>query len=103
MLTMTGKLLNIVQGQQTNKDTGEVTPTFTAEVLRKSRGKSVVDNLKIDPSVVPQWTKAIGFDFFVEVRSYAMPNGRGDINTGYSLANKTDLPTAVHNNQLKAA
>jgi hypothetical protein len=103
MITMTGKLLNIVQGQQTNKDTGEVTATYTAEVLRLSRGKSVIDNLKLDVSVVPQWKKAVGFDFFIEVRSYSMANGKGGVIAGYALANKTDLPTSVHSNQLKAA
>lgn len=106
MITLTGKLLNIVKGEQADRKTGELHPTYTAEVLHQSRGKSIIDSLKLDASIVGAWSKAIGSDVSVEVRSYAMANGTGGVLSGYALADKKALPTlqsAAPSPVLKAA
>ncbi len=95
MLFLSGQLLNIVAGQKTDQKTGVITPTFTAEVLHKSAGKSVVENVKIDtsPAVVEGWRAATGKAIQVEVRVYAMKTGDGGVMHGLTLADKTALPT----------
>ena len=104
MLTLTGQLLDIVGGQNTNRDTGEVSQQFTAEVLHKVRGKSVVDSVKIDKEVVHQWEKVIGKTITVEVGFYAMKQSDGSIQKGLTLADKKCLPTlASQPTPLKAA
>jgi hypothetical protein len=104
MITLTGKLLNIVHGENKDRQTGELTQTFTAEILHQSRGKSIIESLKLDISTFTQWQKAVGSDISVEVRSWAMSNGTG-INSGYALADKKCLPvvTVPHALNLKAA
>lgn len=102
MISLHGKLHDIVKGENKDNETGEIVATFTAEVLHKSRGKSVVDSVKLDPSVVNQWTKAIGQDISVEVRFYAMKGRDGSITSGFTLADKKCLPV-VSNPVLKAA
>lgn len=105
MITLTGKLLNIVQGENKDRETGEITPSHTAEILHQSRGKSVIESVKLDASIVIQWGKAVGSDISVEVRSYAMNNGKGGVISGYALADKKCLPVvaASHAPTLKAA
>lgn len=92
MILISGKLFEIVKGESTNQTTGEVTPTHSAEVLHKERGKNVITSLKLDPSVVDQWEKNVGNEFSVEVRAWAMKTREGGINAGYALADKKALP-----------
>ena len=95
MITLTGKLLNIVQGENKDRETGEITPSHTAEILHQSRGKSVIESVKLDASILAQWGSAVGSDISVEVRSWAMSNGKGGVNSGYALADKKCLPVVV--------
>jgi hypothetical protein len=100
MITLFGQLLNVIPGENKNRETGEITKNFTAEVLHQSRGRSVVDSVKLDTEVGPAWTKLIGQDISVEVRFYAMKTSEG-VTSGLTLADKKALPQ-VHPRQ-KAA
>jgi hypothetical protein len=95
MISITGKLFEIVQGESTNQQTGEVSVTHSAEVLHKERGKNVITSLKLDDSVLEQWTKNVGQDFTVEVRPWAMKTREGGIQAGYALADKKSLPVLL--------
>ncbi len=101
MLTLTGKILAVIPGESTNRTTGEVSKNFTVEILHSSRGRSVVESVKIDPEVGPQWTKLVGADMSVEVRTYAMKTADG-FNSGLTLADKKALPQ-VHQPMRQAA
>ena len=92
MLTLSGKLLNIVQGEKKDYTTGEISPSFTAEILHQARGKSLVDTVKIDPSTLMIWEKLIGQDLSFEVRVYAMKGNDGTVQSGLTLADKKGLP-----------
>ena len=94
MLIMHGQVLNIVQSTKKDFKTGELTPEYSAEILRKQGGKSVIDSLKLDVSVVGAWSKAIGLHVTCEVRSYAMKTA-DSVLSGYSLADKKSLPTVA--------
>lgn len=101
MLTLTGKILNIVQSQNTNRATGEIRQRYTAEILHTVRGRSEIVNLNLDQAASLEWQKAVGHDISVEVRSYAIKTEDGGLMEGFALADKTALPT-IHK-ALKAA
>lgn len=101
MLTLTGKILAVIPSENKDRTTGEITKNFTVEVLHKSRGRSVIETLKTDPEVGPQWTKLVGSDISVEVRTYAMKTADG-VNSGLVLADKKALPQ-VHQPLRQAA
>lgn len=92
MISITGKLYNIATTQSTDRETGEVLNTSTAEILHTSRGKTELAALKLDPSIVESWSKVIGKDISTEVRFYAMKNREGGIQSGLTLADKKALP-----------
>ena len=92
MLSLTGKLIDIARTQATDQKTGEVSQVFAAEILHKERGKSVVESLKFDASVLPHWEKAIGKELTVEVRMYAMGGNGGSVQSGLAMADKKSLP-----------
>lgn len=93
MLFINGKVLNLVHTEIKDKFTGELKPVHTIEILHQSRGKSVVDYLKIDSLVCPQWEKIIGKEITAEVRVYAMKTEDGSVMHGFTLADKKGLPT----------
>lgn len=95
MIQITGKLINIASSPFTDRQTGEQSTTHTAEVLHQVKGKSEVQGLKLDASVLDAWAKAVGRDISVEVRSYAMKRDDGTIMAGYGLADKRSLPNLL--------
>lgn len=95
MLTLSGQLLDVVTGSNTNKQTGVISQTHTAEILHKSRGKSVVDSLKVGDAVLTSWRSAIGKNISVEVRTYSMKTSEGGIMSGLTLAFPAELPTLL--------
>lgn len=92
MLTLSGQILGVIAGENKNRDTGEITKTATVEILHQSRGRSVVEAIKIDTEVTAAWTKLIGKNISVEVRTYAMKSSDGGVNSGLTLADKKALP-----------
>lgn len=92
MLTLSGQILNVISGENKNRDTGEITKTATVEILHQSRGRSVVEAIKIDIEVFAAWMKLIGKNISVEVRTYAMKSSDGGVNSGLTLADKKALP-----------
>lgn len=102
MIFINGKLYGIAVSDNTDRDTGEVTKVHTAEVLHKSRGKSEIVGLKLDPLVVSAWSKCIGRDFNCEVRFYAMKNREGGIQSGLTLADKKALPSLIAEQPVRA-
>jgi hypothetical protein len=102
MLQLTGKVIDIVSGQNTDQATGQISTVHSAEILHKVRGKSEIASVKLDPSVVEPWTKAVGRDVSVEIRFYAMKTREGSILSGLTLADKKSLPT-VHRPAAQAA
>lgn len=103
MITLTGKLLDIVKSEKKDFKTGELSAEYSAEILHKSRGKSVVESVKMDISVVGAWTKAIGHEISCEVSFYAMTSKEGGLIKGLALADKKSLPVSSHAPNLKAA
>lgn len=91
MLTLTGKVLDVIPGR-TNQVTGQIYPP-AVEILHKVKGKSEVEQLKIDPKTVAAWEKAAGQNITIEVNYYAMKGSEGAIISGLSLADKSALPT----------
>lgn len=92
MLTLTGKLLDVIPGG-TSQKTGQIFDP-TIEILHKVRGKSEVEKIKIDPKTEAAWTKAINQIVSVAVNPYAMgPDKNTPINKGLSLDDKAVLPT----------
>ena len=90
MFLIIGNILDISNPVFTNRETGEVRQEHSVEVLHKEAGKNVITSLKVDPSVVAEWTKAIGKEFKAEVRPWGM-NGK----TGMALVDKKSLPTIL--------
>jgi hypothetical protein len=103
MITLTGKLLDIVKSEKKDFKTGELSPEYSAEILHKSRGKSVVESVKMDMSVVGAWSKVVGHDISCEVSFYAMTSKEGGLIKGLALADKKSLPVSAHVPTLKAA
>lgn len=91
MLTLTGKVLDVIAAR-TNQTTGQIYPP-AVEILHKVRGKSEVEQLKIDPKTETAWLKASGQNITVEVNYYAIANKDGAISSGLTLADKSALPT----------
>lgn len=102
MFLIIGKIHEIVPSQFTNKETGEVSDQFSVEVLHKELGKSVITSLKLDVSVVPEWTKHLGKDFNAQIRPWAMKS-RDGINSGFALADKKSLPNLMRSGQAAPA
>ena len=92
MINLHGKLYNIASTQSTDRETGEVGTTHTAEILHTSRGKTEIASVKIDASVVDAWEKCKGRDMSIEIRFYAMKTREGGIQSGLTLADKKSLP-----------
>lgn len=95
MIQISGKLINIATSPFTDRQTGEQSTTYTAEVLHQVKGKSEVQGLKLDASVFDGWSKAVGRDISVEVRSYALKRDDGTLLAGYGLADKRCLPNLL--------
>lgn len=95
MIQLTGKLYNIAITEATERETGEVSKVYTAEILHTARGKTEITGLKLDSSVADMWGKAIGRDIAVEVRFYAMKNREGGIQSGLTCADKKALPVLL--------
>lgn len=91
MLTLSGKVLDVIPGR-TNQTTGQIYPP-AVEILHKVKGKSQVEQLKIDPKTQGAWEKASGQNITIEVNYYAMKGTEGAIVSGLSLADKSALPT----------
>lgn len=92
MLQLTGRLIDIARTEAKDRETGEITPVFAAEILHKERGKSVIESLKFDASCAHGWDKFIGKEIVVEVRPYAMKGNGGDVVSGLALADKKSYP-----------
>lgn len=92
MLTLTGKLIGLARGSNTNRDTGVIEPTVSVEILHKERGRSVVESLKIEPAAASGWDKFVDKDVVVEVRPYALKGDNGIV-SGLALADKKAYPT----------
>jgi len=95
MISITGKLFNIVTGQSTSRETGEVSVTYTAEILHTARGKTEIANLKLDAGIVEAWTKSLGQDIAAEVRFWAMKTREGGIQSGLTLVDKKAMPVIL--------
>lgn len=91
-LTLTGHLHKIAETSQTDRKTGEIRPKYTAEVLDTRRGRTVVEGLTIEDTMVSEWKKALNQEISIAVRPYAMKNDDGSILSGLSLAEKGALP-----------
>ena len=103
MIQLTGKLLNISANPFTDRQTGETGTTHSAEILHTARGKLEVLALKLDSGLVDSWSKAVGRDIAIEVRSYAMKSSDGGIMSGYAMADKRALPVVMRPAQTTAA
>jgi hypothetical protein len=103
MLTLTGQILNVIPGENKDRNTGEITRITTVEILHQSRGRSVVESVKCDIEVTAAWTKLIGKNISVEVRMYAMKTGEGGVTSGLTLADKKALPFVQNDHHVKAA
>lgn len=104
MLLIHGKILNVVFSENRDKNTGEIRKITQVEILHISKGRNVIDNLKIDLSVANEWQKAIGKDITAEVAVYAIKAEDGSLVHGFSLADKKSLPTVqTKQNHLAAA
>ena len=90
MLTLTGKVLEII-APVLNRQTGELNPP-TIELLHKVRGRSTIENLKIDEAVFPHWEKAVGKEVIAEVNYYALVTKEGAIIKGLVMADRASLP-----------
>ena len=95
MISITGKLFNIVTGENIDRENGSITVTHTAEILHTVRGKTEIANLKLDASIVDAWAKAIGQDIIAEVRFWAMKTREGGIQSGLTLPDKKALPVVL--------
>lgn len=91
-LVLTGRVIQIFEGSQTNRTTGEIRPKYAAEILHTVRGRSVVENLNIDLSIHAEWSKAVNHEISIEVKPYAMKSDDGSILSGLTLAQKGALP-----------
>lgn len=95
MISITGKLFNIVTAETTDRETGAISATYTAEILHTVRGKTEIANLKLDAAIVEAWSKSIGQDITAEVRFWAMKTREGGIQTGLTLPDKKALPVIL--------
>ena len=95
MISITGKVHNIVTGDYTDPKTGEVLPVHTVEILHTVRGKTEIANLKIDAVILEAWQKAIGHDICQEVRFWAMKTSEGGVLSGLTLPDKKALPVVL--------
>lgn len=102
MLTLSGQLINVVPTENTNRNTGEVTKSYVAEILHKSRERHAVESVKLDAEALSSWTSAIGKHISCEVRMYAIKGSDGSVQSGLTLADKKCLPI-VHGNSKPAA
>lgn len=94
-LYLVGQLLDIARGESKDPKTGEINATVAAEILHKERGKSTIESLKFDPSVLAQWDGAKGKNVQIEVRQFAMKSSEGGVIAGLSLVDKKALPTIL--------
>lgn len=92
MILLLGTLYNIASLPVTDRKTGEVSTTHTAEVLHTTRGKTEIASVKINEAVLEGWQKCKGRDISVEVRFYAMKTSEGGIMSGLTLADKNAFP-----------
>lgn len=95
MISIIGKLFNIVTGETTDRETGAISATYTAEILHTVRGKTEIANLKLDAAIVEPWSKVIGQDISAEVRFWAMKTREGGIQSGLTLSDKKALPVIL--------
>lgn len=95
MITLSGKLYNVMTSDYTDRNTGEVSKVNTAEILHTVRGKTEIAAVKLDDSVVTGWTQCTGKEITCEVRFYAIKTSDGGINSGLILADKKSLPTWI--------
>lgn len=91
MLTLSGKVLDVIPGR-TNQTTGQIYPP-AVEILHKVKGKSQVEQLKIDAKTIGAWEKASGQNITIDVNYYAMKGSEGAVISGLTLSDKTALPT----------
>ena len=102
MLILEGQVLGVIKSERVGLD-GVIDSRAQVEILHRVRGKSRVDTVRIDVSVVPAWEKVAGKDVRVDVDFYAMPVAEGQIVSGFMMADKKALPVIVSASNLKAA
>ena len=94
-LILSGTLLNIVESSYTDRNSGEVSQSFNAEILHQQAGRHEVDTVKVDKTTVIEWHKLRGKKISFEVRPYAVLKKEGGIMQGFSLADKKALPNLM--------
>lgn len=94
MLLIVGKIYEVAPSTFTDSATGEVKQEFSVEVIHKENNKTVITSIKIDETVVPEWTKNIGKEFNAQVRPWAMKM-RDGIKIGLALVDKKSLPNLM--------
>lgn len=98
MITLEGRVLRVIKGTRTERETGVVTERVQVEILHVSKGKSSVVLLTIDPGCIGVWEKVAGttekFGELVELEvvPYAIAGRDGEILAGLTCADKKALP-----------
>lgn len=93
MIFISGLVYRVVTVPFTDSATGEISQVSSAEILHEVRNKTEVASVKIDASVVEQWTKAIGKSILNEIRFYALKTREGGVLSGITLTDKKSLPS----------
>lgn len=105
MLTLSGQLWKIQESDYTDKTTGVIAKKYKAEVLDSVGGKTSIETITIDPSVVTHWRKLEGSNVTVQVRMFALAGTRPGSPPifGLSLVDKNSIPVPDSRPLLKAA
>lgn len=105
MLTLSGQLWKIQESDYTDKTTGVISKKYKAEVLDSVGGKTSIETITIDPSVVMHWRKLEGANVTIQVRMFALAGTRPGSPPifGLSLVDKNSIPVPDSKPLLKAA